>query len=167
MYYIYADSVLWEASMTERYRARPQTAEAQILIPVSGEQCRFIHLTILRRFSWPSFAYMSQRWPKTPLIPSFLHSFIHSFIHIYIYFCSLYYRMANLNWLQHIIRIIWAPIMTILVLQFYVFMYDISKVMRHNLKCVIIRIIQFGASWVNSRLISWVKLLQSIEIRTF
>ena len=25
---------------------------------VSGEQCHLIHLTILRRFSWPSLAYM-------------------------------------------------------------------------------------------------------------
>ena len=26
--------------------------------PVSGGQCHLIHLTILRRFSWPSLAYM-------------------------------------------------------------------------------------------------------------
>ena len=26
--------------------------------PVSGGQCHFNHLTILRRFSWPSLAYM-------------------------------------------------------------------------------------------------------------
>ena len=28
------------------------------MYPVSGEQCHLIHLTILRRFSWPSLAYM-------------------------------------------------------------------------------------------------------------
>ena len=28
------------------------------LNPVSGGQCHLIHLTILRRFSWPSLAYM-------------------------------------------------------------------------------------------------------------
>ena len=39
-------------------RARPQTANARISSPVSGGQCRLIHLTILRRFSWPSLAYM-------------------------------------------------------------------------------------------------------------
>ena len=44
--------------MTERQRARPQTARAQISNPVSGEQCHLIHLTILRRFSWPSLAYI-------------------------------------------------------------------------------------------------------------
>ena len=39
-------------------RARPQTARVRILNPVSGGQCYLIHLTILRRFSWPSLAYM-------------------------------------------------------------------------------------------------------------
>ena len=38
--------------------ARPQTARARISNPVSGGQCHLIHLTILRRFSWPSSAYM-------------------------------------------------------------------------------------------------------------
>ena len=37
---------------------RPQTARARISNPVSGGQCHLIHLTILRRFSWPSLAYM-------------------------------------------------------------------------------------------------------------
>ena len=41
--------------MTERWRARPQTARARISNPVSGGEC---HLTILRRFSWPGLAYM-------------------------------------------------------------------------------------------------------------
>ena len=51
--------------MTERYRARPQTSRLWILNPVSGGQAHLIyHLihhppsTILRRFSWPSLAYM-------------------------------------------------------------------------------------------------------------
>ena len=51
-------SVLWGASVTERWRARPQTARAQISNPVSGGQCHLNHFTILRRFSWPSLAYM-------------------------------------------------------------------------------------------------------------
>ena len=38
--------------------ARPQTARARISSPVSGGQCHLIHLTILRRFSWSSLAYM-------------------------------------------------------------------------------------------------------------
>ena len=38
--------------------ARPQTARARISNPVSGGQCHLIHLIILRRFSWPSLAYM-------------------------------------------------------------------------------------------------------------
>ena len=38
--------------------ARPQTARARISNPVSGGQCHLNHLTILRRFSWPSLAYM-------------------------------------------------------------------------------------------------------------
>ena len=38
-------------------RARPQTAMARILNPVSWEQCHLIHLTILRRFSRLSSAY--------------------------------------------------------------------------------------------------------------
>ena len=36
----------------------PQTARARISNPVSGGQCHLIHLIILRRFSWPSLAYM-------------------------------------------------------------------------------------------------------------
>ena len=44
--------------MTERWRARPQTARARISNPVSGGQCHLNYLTILRRFSWPSLAYM-------------------------------------------------------------------------------------------------------------
>ena len=39
-------------------RARSQTARARISNPVSGGQCHLIHLTILRKFSWPSLAYM-------------------------------------------------------------------------------------------------------------
>ena len=42
-------------SVTER--ARPQTSRARISNPVSGGQCHRIHLTIVRRFSWPSLAY--------------------------------------------------------------------------------------------------------------
>ena len=45
-----------------------QTARARISNPVSGGQC---HLTILRRFSWPSLAYMcsaAHRWPKARFI---------------------------------------------------------------------------------------------------
>ena len=41
-----------------RDRARPQTARARISNPVSGGQCHLNHLTILRRFSRPSLAYM-------------------------------------------------------------------------------------------------------------
>ena len=40
------DSILWGASVTERWRARPQTAMARISNPVSGGQCHLIHLTI-------------------------------------------------------------------------------------------------------------------------
>ena len=43
--------------------------KALISNPVFGGQCNLIHHTILRRFSWPSLAYMCvQRWPTTPLI---------------------------------------------------------------------------------------------------
>ena len=59
------DLILWGTSVTERQRARPQTARARISNPVSGGQCHIIHLTILRTFSRPICA---QRWPKTPFI---------------------------------------------------------------------------------------------------
>ena len=52
------DSILCGASVVERYRARPQTARAQISNSVSGGLCHLIHLTILRRFSWSGIAYM-------------------------------------------------------------------------------------------------------------
>ena len=42
------DSILWGASVTERWGARSQTARARISNPVSGGQC---HLTILMMFS--------------------------------------------------------------------------------------------------------------------
>ena len=45
-------------SLRDKERARPQTARARISNPVSGGQCHLNHLTILRRFSWPSLAYM-------------------------------------------------------------------------------------------------------------
>ena len=38
--------------------SRPQTARTRISNPVSGGQCHLNHLTILRRFFWPSLAYM-------------------------------------------------------------------------------------------------------------
>ena len=44
------DSILLGAFVTERWRARPQTS-------LSGWQFHLIHLTILRRFSWPNLAY--------------------------------------------------------------------------------------------------------------
>ena len=46
------DSILWRASLTERWRARPQTARAQISTPVSGGQCHLIHFTILNLMSY-------------------------------------------------------------------------------------------------------------------
>ena len=52
---------------------RPQVLEFSSL--VFRGQCHIIHLTILRRFSWPSLAYMD----KGSLKP---HSFIHSFIQL-------------------------------------------------------------------------------------
>ena len=47
-----------KVSIVGSLRARPQTAEARISNSVSGGQCHLNHLTILRRFSWPSLAYM-------------------------------------------------------------------------------------------------------------
>ena len=60
------DSVLWGASVTERWRARPQTIGVRISNPVSGGQFCLIHRTILRMFFWPSLAYMCTK-PKTDL----------------------------------------------------------------------------------------------------
>ena len=61
------NSVLWGASVTERLRARPQTARARISNPVSGGQCHLIHLIIFRRFSWPSLAYMCTKVAWSPI----------------------------------------------------------------------------------------------------
>ena len=47
--------------------ARPQTARARISNPVSGGQCHLNHLTILRRFSWPSLAYMCTKVAYSPI----------------------------------------------------------------------------------------------------
>ena len=35
---------------------------------MSGGQCHLIHLTIRRRFSWSSLAYVLTKWSKTPFI---------------------------------------------------------------------------------------------------
>ena len=53
-------------SIVGSLRARPQTAMARISNPVSGGQCHLIHLTILRRFSWPSLAYMCTKGGLKP-----------------------------------------------------------------------------------------------------
>ena len=50
------DLIMWRTSVTESYRARPQTARALISNPASGGQCHLIQLTILERFSLPSLA---------------------------------------------------------------------------------------------------------------
>ena len=52
------DLLLLGASMTERYRARPQTVRARFSNPVSGGQFNLIHLTILRSFSWHRLAHI-------------------------------------------------------------------------------------------------------------
>ena len=60
--------------MTERKRARPQTARAQISNPVSGEQC---HFTILRRISLTQFSGFSlyvHKAGRNPHIHSTLYS---------------------------------------------------------------------------------------------
>ena len=57
------DSILWGASVTQRQRARLQTARALISNPVSGGQCHLIHLTIVRRLSWPILAYVHKCKP--------------------------------------------------------------------------------------------------------
>ena len=67
------DSILWGAFLDERYRVWPQTSRARISNPVSGGQCHLTHLTILRKFSWPSLAYMCTKvQPTAPIIPSFI-----------------------------------------------------------------------------------------------
>ena len=44
---------------TKMFLPHPRpTARTRISNPVSGGQCHLNHLTILRRFSWPSLAYM-------------------------------------------------------------------------------------------------------------
>ena len=45
-------------SVRRQIQAEPK---ARISNPVSGGQCHLIHLTILKRFSWPSLAYMYRR----------------------------------------------------------------------------------------------------------
>ena len=44
-----------------------ELARARISSPVSGRPCRLIHLTILRRFSWPNLAYMYTKVSWSPV----------------------------------------------------------------------------------------------------
>ena len=55
-------------SIVGSLRAQPQTAKARISNPVSGGKCHLIHVTILRRFSWPSLAYMCTKVALCPII---------------------------------------------------------------------------------------------------
>ena len=43
---------------TPKTHGRPRTSRVWLSYPVSGGQCHFTHLTILRRFSWPNLACM-------------------------------------------------------------------------------------------------------------
>ena len=47
--------------------AGPQTTRARISYPVSVGQCFLIHLTILRRFSWLSLAYICTNMAFNPI----------------------------------------------------------------------------------------------------
>ena len=47
--------------------ARPQTDRARISHDVPGGQCHLNHLTILRRLSWPSLAYMCTKVAQSPI----------------------------------------------------------------------------------------------------
>ena len=53
--------------------------QGSISNPVSGGQCHLIHLTIFRRFSWPSLAQCAQRWPKSRFISFHFHMVTPSF----------------------------------------------------------------------------------------
>ena len=72
------NSILWGASATDRERSLPQTTRARISNHVSGAQCHIIHIIILRRFNWPSSAYMcTQMTLKITFISFIIISFIH------------------------------------------------------------------------------------------
>ena len=56
------DSILWGASVTEKLVASSVSdRQGSNFEPVSREKCHLIHLTIIRRFPWPSLAYMSAK----------------------------------------------------------------------------------------------------------
>ena len=62
-------SILWGASVTEKYRARPQTAKTRISHHVSViGRCHLIHLTSLMRFSWSNLAYICTMVHQTPFV---------------------------------------------------------------------------------------------------
>ena len=52
-------------------------------------QCHLIHLTILRRFSWPSLAYMCTKVPKTTFIS------FHLYYENLIYVCTQYVKWQS------------------------------------------------------------------------
>ena len=55
------NSILWGVSVTEKYMASSASVcqgSNFELNSVSGGQCHLIHLAILRKFFWPSLAYM-------------------------------------------------------------------------------------------------------------
>ena len=76
---------------------RPPGLELQILC-LEGSHSHRIHLTVVRRLSWPCLAY---RWTnKSGLKPnSFIHSIIHSFIHSF--FSCIHYLMLCFFFVKH------------------------------------------------------------------
>ena len=64
--------------MTERYRARPQTARAQISNPVPGGQWHLTHLTILIRIRMEALLAQFRLYVhKSGLKPDAFHIFNH------------------------------------------------------------------------------------------
>ena len=54
-------------SIVGSLRDRDVACSASISNPVSGGQCHLIHLIILKRFSWPSLAYMCTKVAQSPI----------------------------------------------------------------------------------------------------
>ena len=120
----------------------------------SGEHCHLIHLTILRRFSWPSLTYVQKSVLRPHPFHLFMadigcspvetadvsditesnsfHSFIHSFIHPFIYLIIHLFIHSFIHSEYHVCR---GQLLTSKVDRaLEIFMMDVDPLHRHSNK---------------------------------
>ena len=107
----------------------PKGSVLEFWKPVSGGPCHSIHLTILRRFSWPSLAYMYTKVAQTP---------IHSFIT-----CDYFCEICKKNTFQ---IFIFSPVHLVTI--YHILTFSVwTEFMRQNLTSPVVKSIPAVKEW--------------------